>query len=172
MKLTLENLHHYCTRKGACLIWKLGVNNHGYPIARIDGVVRLVRLYIYLLPTGMEKMPGGMIVRQKCDNPLCCERDHMQAATRSDLMKRVYSSGKRDKVREAEQKRALTMEPLTKDGKPRGDAFRAKLTPELANSMLAHPREPSNAVALRLKVCRSTVQKVRRGILWPAQTNT
>lgn len=56
--------------------------NHGYPrLRRNYKWVSIIR-YLYSLKHG--PIPGRMVVRHKCDNPLCINIDHLELGTRQD----------------------------------------------------------------------------------------
>ncbi len=67
---------------GECWIWLGSKNAGGYGQARWDGTTRLAHRYVYTMLVGA--IPDGMVLRHSCDNPPCCNPDHLLVGTNLD----------------------------------------------------------------------------------------
>jgi transposase len=67
-----------------CWVWKGVTSNTGYGLFRISGA----RLFTYRLSYALKygSIPNELDVCHKCDNPICCNPDHLFLGTRSDNM--------------------------------------------------------------------------------------
>lgn len=57
-------------------------NSNGYPVKRHKGKFIHLHRYIYLTQIGT--IPEGIVVRHKCDNPLCINPEHFELGTQID----------------------------------------------------------------------------------------
>lgn len=82
-----------------CLEWTGCVDNYGYGvICRIGKITRTHR-FAYFLEHG--DIPDGMCVMHSCDNPKCCNPDHLSLGTHLDnnrdkCAKRRHAHGARN----------------------------------------------------------------------------
>jgi transposase len=67
-----------------CWIWNGSLNNKGYGQIRISGTLYFSHRLAYLLMKG--EIPEGMHLCHKCDNPKCCNPEHLFIGSRSDNM--------------------------------------------------------------------------------------
>lgn len=78
-----------------CWVW-IGSKNHtgfyGYGAIHWKNKTYLVHRFIYEMCKG--KIPNGMDLCHKCDNPPCCNPEHMFVGTRSDNMRDSYEKGR------------------------------------------------------------------------------
>lgn len=61
---------------GDCLEWTGSRNEHGYGGLRVDGVLIKTHRYAYELAHG--PLPIGLDVLHSCDNPPCCNIEHLR----------------------------------------------------------------------------------------------
>lgn len=150
MKLTLDNLHHYCTEEGDCLLWNLGCNGDGNPIARVDGKCVKVRRYVF--ETLLNKpVVAKKRVTTKCGNPLCVSPKCLCAMTYGQINAKTIKVGRR--IVDSESMRRKTI----KSGQ-------SKLHSHVLTIRLSD--EPSKVLAERYGVNPSTIRAVRSGKTW------
>ena len=65
-----------------CRNWTAAVNNKGYGRFKLDGRFPLAHRIAWELVNG--PIPYGKLVLHKCDNPRCCNTDHLYIGTYSD----------------------------------------------------------------------------------------
>jgi hypothetical protein len=65
-----------------CWIWKGYRHPFGYGNIRVGGVTKLTHRVSYELHTG--PIPDGLHVLHRCDNPPCCNPDHLYVGTNDD----------------------------------------------------------------------------------------
>lgn len=76
---------------GDCLEWQ-GCLNHGYGQMGVDGVTVLAHRYAWARVNG--PIPDGLFVCHKCDNPPCCNVDHLFLGTHQDNMDDMVAKGR------------------------------------------------------------------------------
>jgi hypothetical protein len=83
-------------RDGECWPWLGAANNKGYGQVRINGKAHYVHRLHYELHRG--EIPKGQTLRHKCDNPICCNPDHLEPGTQKqnlvDMAQRKRSTAK------------------------------------------------------------------------------
>ena len=84
MILNKSNWRHYCDEVGDCQLWKLGTNNIGHPIARVDGKVLNVRRFVFRF-TG--EIPEGYSLLAKCEERRCINPAHMKPIPFAELVR-------------------------------------------------------------------------------------
>jgi hypothetical protein len=91
------------------------------------------------------RIPAGMIVRHKCDEPLCINPDHLELGTHAD--------NARDKV--------------ARNRQPKGTQIKsAKLNEEAVYYIKFISTENDKELAGRYKVNISTIRSIKKGITW------
>ncbi len=65
-----------------CWPWSGGSLPKGYGITLVGGVSMLAHRVAYVLKVGA--IEPGLIVRHRCDNPRCCNPDHLETGTYAD----------------------------------------------------------------------------------------
>lgn len=78
-----------------CLEWTLGRTVRGYGRIKYKGKDRRVHRIVWELENG--EIPKGMFVCHTCDNPPCCNLDHLFLGTHSDNMKDMWRKGRNPK---------------------------------------------------------------------------
>jgi hypothetical protein len=84
MILNKSNWKHYCDEVGDCQLWKLGCNNIGHPIARVDGRVVNVRRFIFSLSADI---PPRYSLLAECGEKRCINPAHMRPIPFSELVR-------------------------------------------------------------------------------------
>ena len=153
MKLTLESLHAYCTAEGDCLLWNLGTNSAGYPMARLDGPAQNVRRYVFSELMGKE-LCGKHRVSSKCNNRLCVSPHCLIRLTPGQIISRSYVNRNQDD--ELEYRRAKMIE-----------RYGAVLSLDIARKIRAERmHEPNNNLAREYGCSKKTIYEVKRGTIW------
>lgn len=67
-------------------------DNFGYTRARING--KHIRLHRFLYEEAYGKIPFGLVVRHKCDNPACCNIEHLELGTQLDNINDMITRGR------------------------------------------------------------------------------
>lgn len=82
--------------QSACWNWTGGKDKDGYGFFYIFGQTVIASRFIYELLNG--PIPKGMIVCHHCDNPSCCNPNHLFIGTHSDNALDAYHKGRRSAV--------------------------------------------------------------------------
>lgn len=138
-----------------CWTWKGARNGNGYGnfrTAEFGRTTLSAHRVSYLIVNG-EWPPNGMLVRHKCDNPICVNPHHLEYGTVADNMKDMVERGrqpKRDQRGENNGASKLTAANV--------DEIRSLIT-------LGHSNA---AIATRFGVTHSMISRIRRGRAWAA----
>lgn len=136
-----------------CWPW-LRSPNHGYGRFKI---ARLTSAHAHRIVWALEhgRDPGELVVRHRCDNPICCNPAHLELGTHADNMADKVARGR---CRTGDQ--SGTNNP------------RALISEEqLADIVARLKRGESNvSIASRLPIGHSMVSKIRVGLMWREQT--
>lgn len=77
--------------KNNCWEWQ-GTRLGGYGQVRVNGKLYRAHRYAYELTYG--PIPGGLLVRHKCDNPPCCNPGHLELGTHTDNVRDAIERGR------------------------------------------------------------------------------
>lgn len=77
--------------EGTCLVWTGGRTSQGYGVAGGAYVHRLA-----WEETNGRPVPTGMVVCHSCDNPPCCNPDHLWIGTQGDNVRDAAAKGRLD----------------------------------------------------------------------------
>jgi len=75
-----------------CWEWKAGRNRGGYGIFQSQGMPKLAHRAAYKLTTGDD--PRDMLVCHKCDNPPCCNPNHLFKGTNTENIRDSVTKGR------------------------------------------------------------------------------
>ena len=81
-----------------CWVWKLSKDHVGYGRLKVSlgsrdrFVFTSAHRYAYQIWNG--EIPGGMCVLHRCDNPPCCNPEHLFLGTHSDNMRDMHTKGR------------------------------------------------------------------------------
>lgn len=133
-----------CRQKGDCLVW-IGRKSNGYGATRWAGESVGTHRLIWTLLHG--EIPTGMFVMHKCDNPPCCNIDHLCLGTNAE--------NQFDKARKGRQAR----------GRRNG---RTKLWPQQVAAIRRRldAGRTQRDIASEFSISPSAVSKIKRGLLW------
>jgi hypothetical protein len=137
-------------REDGCWVWTGSVNDKGY--GRIGGgrrqAVALTHRLAYESAVG--PIPEGLCVLHRCDNPPCCNPEHLFLGTRADNNADAKAKGR--------------VRPGVSRGEKQGSA---KLTEAAVREIIAaRGVVPTAALAGRYGVARSTIIKIQARRAW------
>lgn len=77
-----------------CIVWTGGLNGEGYAQLQIGatGPRHSVHRIVWML-SGRE-IPDGMCVMHQCDNPSCCNINHLRIGTRAENQRDMANKGR------------------------------------------------------------------------------
>lgn len=75
-----------------CFVWKGARIPTGYGQKLVNGVVKYTHRIAYEWANG--PIPEGLLVLHKCDNPPCCNPDHLFLGTAKDNMQDCMKKGR------------------------------------------------------------------------------
>jgi hypothetical protein len=131
-------------KQSQCWPWRYGTNESGYGEFRCEGGEDRGAAHRIAYTITKGDIPAGLIVRHSCDNPLCCNPDHLEIGTHQDnVADRV--SRNRSAIGE--------------------DNGRAKLSEEDVRRIRRSPLS-NETLARTFKVDPSTIKAVRTGDTW------
>lgn len=125
-----------------CHEWTANKNNRGYGIIWFNGKMRLAHRVRYFLQYG--EIPDNVVIRHKCDNPSCCNPNHLEQGTHKDNMEDMVS-----------RKRQAS-------GSNNG---RTKITPEIVLK-IRESSKTQDELAKEFGISQSQVGRIKRGIHW------
>lgn len=100
---TLKQLDKICYRAGItnnlddCWEWLHGRLPKGYGKIRVNGRDWLAHRLIWTITRG--QIPQGMEILHKCDNPSCCNPNHLFLGTQQDNVNDMFAKGRENIVR-------------------------------------------------------------------------
>lgn len=93
-------------------------------------------------------IPNGLIIRHKCDNPICCNPFHLEPGTMSDNARDMISRGRSNRAGDCNGRSRLSSHQI----------------PEIR--MLLNNGERKASIARRFNVSWSTIDWIARGKNW------
>ena len=127
-----------------CMLWTMSKDKNGYGQVAVAGKVLKTHRLAYELVNGA--IPTGMCVRHKCDNPPCCNPEHLEVGTHAENM--------RDKKERGRQ--------IGMIGETNG---RAKMTDEQVR-MIRSSTLTNRELSILLNISYKMIWDVRKGISW------
>ena len=129
-----------------CWPWGGTKTEFGHGQYRMGGKVTTAHRAAFVFTNG--QIPDGLVVRHLCDNPACCNPNHLTPGTHAENVSDRVARG-----------RSAT-------GERNG---RSVLTRELVASIRASDLSDLE-IAVRLRVSKETVRNLRNGVGWPGVT--
>jgi hypothetical protein len=77
-----------CAGLDACHVWTGGVDQGNYGLTNYKG--KNVRVHRVVACEKYGEIPKGVIVRHKCDNPMCANPDHLELGSHKDNTRDFY----------------------------------------------------------------------------------
>lgn len=78
---------------GGCWNWAGALGKTGYGMINVAGKTKAVHRVMYELASG--EIPEGLEIRHKCDNPRCCNPQHLEVGTHSQNMGDMRDRGRK-----------------------------------------------------------------------------
>ena len=128
--------------KTGCYEWTRNINSRGYGQFWYKGKMHLAHRAMYEVHNN--KIPKGLVIRHSCDNPKCCNPNHLIVGSHKENMKDMV-----DRKRQAK-------------GINNG---RSKITPEIVNEIRMSSDTQIN-LAKKFGISQSQVGRIKRGIHW------
>lgn len=143
-KHTPQSFWNLVDKSGDCWLWTLGVIGFGYGSLTYQGKAARAHRLAYTL--GVGAIPKGMQVLHKCDNPLCCNPDHL------------FLGNHKDNINDR----------IEKDRTARGEQSGThKLTDEQVLYIKQHPKPvPRKRLAIEFGVGVTTIDNIIGGVQW------
>lgn len=88
-----ERIESMVDKCGGCWNWKGHKSLFGYGQIKINGSQQMAHRVTYELYVG--RIPKGLCVLHKCDNPSCCNPDHLFLGTMKDNVIDCMKKGRR-----------------------------------------------------------------------------
>lgn len=135
---------------GKCWVWTGWTNELGYGlVSRVEGIRRLHRAHRVSWTLTNGKIPDGLLVLHRCDNPACVNPEHTFLGTHADNIRDKMEKGRGGHLRGEEAGRAkLTENEVREIRKMRGEGA-------------VYP-----VIARRFGVSESTIAAIIRGRSW------
>jgi hypothetical protein len=119
------------TGPAECWLWLAGRNPKGYGRFGMHGSAVFAHRQAYALTVGA--IPEGMYVCHRCDNPPCCNPEHLFLGTHADNIRDMTRKGRADRDKKRGDLNGSRKHPASR---PRGPQHpRWKQAPELCSSM-------------------------------------
>lgn len=75
-----------------CWTWTRAANEKGYGVVYVDGVRWKTHRFAWFATFG--PIPAGLMVLHNCDNPPCCNPDHLRLGTNADNVRDMITKGR------------------------------------------------------------------------------
>jgi len=112
--------------EGGCWAWMAAKGNKGYGAFGIGGSTFKAHRIAFILSGGV--IPSGRCLLHSCDNPPCCNPDHLTVGTKAD--------NNADMIRKGRKRSGATKTPVKECRYERGaNHHAAKMTPELVRAL-------------------------------------
>ena len=80
-----------------CIEWQGKGGSNGYGQIKLSGVMTSAHKLVYALLVGT--VPQGQVVMHTCDNPRCCNPNHLRLGTQADNLRDASAKGRLRRVR-------------------------------------------------------------------------
>ena len=131
-------------------------DDFGYTRIRYNGKHERLFRVIYQITYG--DIPNGMLIRHKCDNPACCNIEHLEIGTRKDNVDDMISRG-RSKYNKPK--------PNIRGSNNKASKLKEEQVKEIYLSNLSH-----NKLAKKYAVSKATISQIKHKQMWKYYTDT
>ncbi|ALA07595.1 hypothetical protein BC01_001 [Bacillus phage BC01] len=139
----MKKLEYEINDDGCWVVTSHAVNGHGYPIIQRNGNKQYVHRFTYMKKFG--EIDSSVLLRHKCDNPKCCNPDHLVEGTHGDNV--------RDRV----------IRNRSAKGTSHG---RTKLTEDQAKFIKYDTTYNNSELARMFDVSTKAIRLIKQGINW------
>lgn len=143
---------HFTPAGDGCWLWRGAKTELGYGFLTVSRG-KQVGAHRFVYENMVAKIPDGMHLLHKCDNPTCINPGHMRVGSHADNMHDMFSKG-RNKVGPGFSYLRGAKHPM------------AKLSETDVTAIRNAPGEKSKALASRYGVSVWTIQNIRAGRNW------
>jgi len=109
---TKEDFYALLEPNGDCLEWSRGTHRQGYGLTNCPKFKKMVTTHRMAYELEFGEIPDEMHVLHKCDNPPCCNPDHLFLGTHQDNMLDMKEKGRRIAAIRTSKKTQLTEEQV------------------------------------------------------------
>jgi nucleotide-binding universal stress UspA family protein len=153
-------------RTDDCWLWRGKLDDRGRGRVWRNGKLVLHHRAVWEILCG--PIPSGALLCHHCDNPQCANPEHLYVGDSKTNVADMFNRGRHWTQREPERARQVGIANGRRNTWARGASNpKAKLTPAQVHEV-AESLEGSRALARRLGVNRSTIQRIRSGSSWNA----
>ena len=151
--------------ENGCWNWQGGLDKHKRGRIAVNGRTRLAHREVWRFFHG--PIQNGKLLCHHCDNPQCVNPDHLYVGTQRDNMRDFMERNTHWTEKDPERARKVGRESGLKNDWHRGEGNpKANLTVQQVERIRQDPRA-TRFVAADYGVDRTTIQRIRRGALWP-----
>lgn len=138
-------------KENGCWEWAGSVNEHGYGGLRVNS--RLIKAHRFAWELTYGPIPEGMAVCHKCDNPPCCNPDHLFLGSQ-----RENAADKLAKGRHQDQS--------GENSHPTGESHPASKLAWSDVRAIRDSTESISALSRQFGVTRSSIRNIKEGRTW------
>lgn len=142
------------TTNTGCMEWSGSRNEHGYGSLRINHILVKAHRFAWELTYG--PIPSGVDVCHRCDNPPCCNPQHLFLGNASDNGQDMATKGRHGAWTQPQRVARGTRHWGAKLDDARVREVR----------LACQTKESVSSIARRFKVSRATIRSVRDGVNW------
>lgn len=147
-----DRFDHFAIKQQGCWPWTGPVDRHGYGRVQMNGKSVGAYRVAWLLFRG--EIPSGLHVLHNCNNPNCCNPDHLRLGTHAENMRDMAASGIGRRPR------------FKRDGRPSAAKLSASDVIEIRQRLSAGERRAD--LAAEFGVTPSNISHISRNKSWRA----
>lgn len=154
----LKKIKDRCKVCDECWIWTQSINNKNQPqMCHLGKGGQMVRRIAYVANGGTISKGYVVTAIDDCNNPHCCNPEHIQAVSRARILKRAYSTGRRNVAMEIDaRRRKAVAQGWAKLNLEKVEIIRQRLAQGI----------PKTHIAREFDVSEKTIYSIDRGLHW------